>query len=472
MSPYQVVARRSSTALIIFLAGIALPSTLVAQNRHELSVKQCVEYANKNSVAVKNALIDIQIQQQTNKEITAAALPSLTGSVEANYYPKVPVQSFPNFIAAATYGVLEQEGVKNGSGQPIISPKDFGFVQAQFGTSWTASAGVSLSQLLFDGQVFIGLQARKTSMDFSSKTVEVTQEQIKTNVYKIYYQLVVGKKQIETFDANIVRFEKTLSDAKAIYQQGLVEKLDVNKLEVTLANLRTDKLKVENNLKVGTLGLKYLMGMPAADELILSDTLSEEKLKENLLDDSYKYEDRVEYQQGELAKKLNEYNVRRYELSKLPTVAAFGTFSKNAMRNSFNFFGKGDWFTTALVGVKVSVPIFEGFAKDARIAKAKLQLKQIENGIENTKLQIDNDVQAARISMGNALLTMEAQKKNMELAESVYNQAKLKYDQGLGSNLEITTAQTELKTAQVNYYSALYDAVIARVDYARAIGKL
>ncbi|MGN6417544.1 MAG: TolC family protein [Pseudobacter sp.] len=471
MNPYQV-ARRSSTALIVFLAGIAVPSALMAQNRHEMSVLQVVEYANKNSVQVKNALIDIQIQQQTNKEITAQALPNVSGSIETTYYPKVPVQSFPNFIAMATYGVLEQEGVRNGNGQQIVSPKDFGFVSAQFGTSWTASGGVSLSQLLFDGQVFIGLQARKASLDWASKAVEVTQEQIKTNVYKIYYQVVIGRKQIETIDANITRFEKTLSDTRAFFQQGLVEQLDVNKLEVTLTNLRTDKLKVENDLKVGLMGLKFLMGMPAKDELVLTDTLSESQLKDNLLDNEYKYEDRKEFQQLELTKTLREFNVKRYQLSKLPTVAAFGTFSKNAMRNEFDFFGKGDWFTTALVGVKITVPIFEGFAKDARISKARLELKQVENLSENMKLSIDNDVETARIKIGSALLSMESQRRNMELAESIYNQTKLKYDQGLGSNLEITNAQTELRTAQVNYYQALYDAVIARIDYLRAVGKL
>lgn len=471
MNPYQV-ARRSSTTLIMFLAGFALPSALMAQNRHEMSVKQCVEYANKNSVAVKNALLDIQIQEQANKETTALALPNVSGSVETNYYPKVPVQSFPNFIAMATYGVLEQEGVKNGSGQPIVSPKDFGYVAAQFGTSWTASAGVSLSQILFDGQVFIGLQARATSIDWITKNAEVTKEMIKTNVYKVYWQLVIGNKQLETFDANIQRLDKTLSDTRAINQQGLVEKLDVDKLEVSVTNLRTEKMKVENSLKIGLMALKFLIGMPSKDELVLTDTLSEESLKENILDNSYKYEDRKEFQYLQLGKKLNEFNIKRYQLSKIPTIAAFGTFSKNAQRNEFDFFQKGDWFTTAFVGVKISVPIFEGFAKNARIAKARLELQKTQNLEENLKLNIDNEVDTARIKIGNALLTMESQKKNMELAESIFNQTKLKYDQGLGSNLEITNAQTELKNAQVNYYAALFDAVIARIDYLRATGKL
>ncbi|HEY0676630.1 MAG TPA: TolC family protein, partial [Chitinophagaceae bacterium] len=193
---------------------IMLCSLVNAQEKHAFTVKQAVEYATKNSAQVKNALIDIQLQQQTNREITAAALPSISGSIDVNYFPKVPVQSFPNFIAAATYGVLEEEGVKDGSGSPIVSPSDFGFIQAQFGTKFTSSAGLSLSQLLFDGQVFIGLQARKASMEFARRSAEVTQEQIKANVYKIYYQVVVGRQQISSLDANITRAEKLLSDTR------------------------------------------------------------------------------------------------------------------------------------------------------------------------------------------------------------------------------------------------------------------
>jgi outer membrane protein TolC len=441
--------------------------------QHSFSAKQSVDYAMKNSAQVKNALLSIQIQQMSNKEITSAALPQISGSIDLNYYPKVPVQSFPNFISQATYGVLEEEGVKNGSGNPIISPKDFGFIQAQFGTKYTGSAGVSLSQLLFDGQVFIGLQARDASIKYATKGAEVTQEMIKANVYKVYYQLVVAKKQMGTIDANIERYEKLLHDTKALYDNGFAEKLDVDKADVTLSNMRTEKVKLDNQIQTGLLGLKLLMGMPVRDQLILADTLADAEIKNGILDTAYNYTDRKEYEFTELEKKLGEYNIRRYELSKLPTVALLGSFSKNAQRNTFNFFDFSQtWFTTALVGLKVSVPIFEGFAKNARVSKAKLQLQQTENTLQNLKLTIDNEVQTAHVNMSSAIITMDLQRKNMELAESVYNQTKKKYEQGLGSNLEITNAQAELRTAQVNYYSALYDAIIAKVDYLKAVGKL
>jgi outer membrane protein TolC len=215
------------------------------------------------------------------------------------------------------------------------------------------------------------------------------------------------------------------------------------------------------------------MSMPQRDKLILTDTLSEMELKMNLLDESYNYADRKEFQMLALLSDLQGYNIRRYKLSKLPTVSCFVNYTRNAQRTTFDFFKKtGDWFTTSLIGLKVSVPIFNGGATNARIEKARLDLQKTRNNIDQMKLSVDNDVEQARLNMRSALLTMDSQKKNIELAEQVYRTTKLKYEQGLGSNQEIYNAQSELKVAQNNYYSALYDAISAKIDYLKAAGKL
>lgn len=441
------------------------------QQTDSFSVQQAVEYALKNSAQVKNELLDIQIQRQSNKEITALAFPQLSGSVNANYNPDVAVQTFPNFIAAGTYGVLMEQGVKDGNGNPIQAPADFGFIHAQFGSKYTASGSIDASQLLFDGQVFVGLQARKASIQFATATAKVTNEQIKTNVYKIYYQLVVGKKQIESLDANIGRFEKLLNDTREIYKNGFAEKLDVDKVEVQLNNLRTEKLKAENQIEAGYAGLKFLISLPQKDQLILTDTLSEQELKSNILDSSYDYNDRNEFQQLTFLEKLNGFNIKRHKLSKLPTVTLSANYSKNAQRQKFDFF-RGEYFTSSFVGLRINVPIFDGGAKNARIGKARLDLQKTRNNLEQLKLSVDNDVEQSRINIKSALITMDSQKKNIELAEKVYNTTKLKYEQGLGSNQEIYTAQTELKVAQNNYYSSLYDAINAKIDYLKAVGRL
>jgi outer membrane protein len=458
-------------ALVVVLTGILQP--VLAQQKHELTVKQAVEYAKKNSVQVKNILLDVRLQEETNRQVTSNAYPQLSGRVGTTYNPNIAVQSFRNFVAEGTYGVIEKEDIRRGNGSPIPMPEDVGLIQAPFGTKWIANAGFDLSQILFDGQVFVGLQARATSMEWARKNVEVTEELIKANVHKVYYQLVVGKTQIELLDANIERLEKLQHDTRELFKNGFAEKLDVDKIEVQIANLQTEKKKAQGQILNGYYGLKLLMGMPMKDELILKDTLSDSQIKDGILEaSSYNYADRKEYQYAELGKKLNEYNIKRYNLSQIPTVSLSGSWAKNAQRNQFDFFGKGDWFTMSNISLNVSVPIFKGFFTKSKIDEAKLNLQKTENQIANLKLSIDNEVEIARVDFKTAIEAMDYQKQNMKLAEDVYNQTKKKYEAGLGSNTEITAAQTDLKSAQTNYINALYDAIVARINYLKAIGKL
>ncbi|HVF97875.1 MAG TPA: TolC family protein [Flavisolibacter sp.] len=456
----------TTTAVLLLMAVLAQ-----AQQRYEFSAKQAADFSRQNNLQVKNALLDVQIQQQTNKEITASAYPQINASGGINYSPNVGVQTFPNFIAAGTYGVLSDEGVVNGSGQPIKTPADFGFIQAQFGTKFVNTVGASLQQLLFDGQVFIGLQARQASIDFRNKAVEVTEENIRANVYKVYYQLAAGKSQIAILNANIANVQKLLSDTRKSFENGFAERLDISKLEVQVSNLQTERQKALNNINNGYLGLKFLIGMPIRDSLVLTDSITYEDIRSGVLDATqYNYSDRKEYQYAELGLRLGEYNIRRYRLSKLPTVSLSSNF--NYLRQANNFGFGGQWFPSSLIGLNVNVPIFDGFARNARIKRAQLEQEQNLNNVENLKLTIDRDVQQAINNYTNALATLDAQKRNRELAEQVYNTTRLKFQEGIGSNTEINVAQTELQTAQNNYILALYDASNARIDFLKATGKL
>jgi len=342
-----------------------------------------------------------------------------------------------------------------------------------FGIKYNATAGISLDQLLFDGQVFVGLRARKTAIDFSQKNVEVTEEMIKTNIYKIYYQLVVGKTQIGLLDANIDRLEKLLHDTREIYKNGFAEKLEIDKVSVQLANLQTEKVKAQNQINNGYAGLKLLMGMPVRDSLALTDTISYDQVLEGLSPlTEFKYSDRKEYQYAELGIILNEFNIKRYKLSRMPTLNLNAYYNENAQRPKFNFFNGGEWFPVSAVTLRVNVPIFKGFSTKAKIEKASLELQKSINQRETLKLSIDNDIEVAKNNFRTAIATLDFQKKNMELATAVYDQTKKKFESGVGSNQEINTAQTDLKTAQTNYISALYDAIIAKIDFLKATGKL
>jgi outer membrane protein len=456
-----------SLCLLIGLASTAQKNTI------SFSVDQAVDYAMKNSAEIRNALIDIEIQRQSNREITALTMPQISGNIGATRYFDVPTQTLPDFISPAVYGVLVNNGVKDGNGNTISFPANgFGFVPARFGTNWNANGGIEASQILFDGQVFVGLQARGAAMKLSRQAAEVTKEQIKANVMKMYYQLVVGQRQKTSIDANIGRFEKLLSDATEIYKNGLIEKLDVDKIDVQLNNLKTEKLKVENQLLMGMAAMKFMIQLPQQDSLILTDTISNSAIQLSATSDSFSFNQRKEYQQLMTAMELSRYNVKRYQLSRIPTLAAFGTISRNAQRNVFNFFQSGEWFPTSLVGVKLNVPLFDGNARRAKIQKAKYEMNKLKNNVARFEQAIEFEISSAELKWNNAIQTLSAQDKNLKLAEKVFNQTRLKYEQGIGSTTEIYNAQTDFKVSENNYYGALYDAIIAKVDLLKALGKL
>lgn len=460
---------------IVFVLGMA-PATLLAQQEdssqvHRFSAEEAVQYALDHSVQVKNALLAIRSQKQTNKEITARALPQVSASGSINYNPEVAVQTFPNFIAASTYAVLVENNVQKGNGDPITMPEDFGTINAAFGSKFSLNAGVDFTQILFDGQVFVGLMARDAAIQNAKLSAEITKEDIEANVRKIYYQLIVGMQQLGTFDANITNYAQLLHDTRIIYENGFAEKLDVNKVQVQLANLKTQRLKAANQIHAGLEGLKFLMNIPMDDSLVLTETLTVKDLKSNILSEDYEFENITEYQQLQTLIDLAQYNVKRYQLSKLPTLTLSGNFSKSAQRQKFNFF-EGPYFTSSFLALRLNVPIFSGFAKNAQIENARISLQQTKNNMQQLKSSIVKEVKQSRINMKTALYNMDTQSENVQLAEQVYEATKLKYEQGVGSNQEISTAQADLVTAQNNYYSSLYDAIIAKIDFLKATGKL
>jgi outer membrane protein TolC len=215
------------------------------------------------------------------------------------------------------------------------------------------------------------------------------------------------------------------------------------------------------------------MGMPVKEELVLTDQLAESFVLEGALQtEQYKYDDRTEYQYAQVGRLLNEYNIRRFKLSQVPTFSLSAVYAKNAQRSTWNFLGRGDWFTISNINLNLNIPIFNGFAVKAKIQQSRIELRKTENQIDALKNSIDREVASAKNNFSSALERLNAQRKNQALADQVYRQTKKKYEIGTASQIEINVAQTDLKAAQTNYITALYDAVISKIDYLQATGKL
>lgn len=460
---------KSNISKAIFSLLLLLPAALLqAQQRYELTVQEAVDMAYKNVIEIKNAQVDYRIQEAQNKQIFGQALPQVSGSVSANRYLQLPNILFPNGTNAAVYDVLIKEGLLP-QGTKVPVPE---LIPISFQQPWNLSLGATVTQLLFQPDVFVGLQARQTALDYSKAVIEQTKEKIKDSAYKRYYAILIVQKQLHFINESVIRLEKLYHDDSIMYKNGFAERLDMDKVQVQLNNLKSTQKVVENSIQLAYAALKFAIGVSQKDTVVLKGDLTEAAIKEGVLDESFLYEDRPEIRTLNITKELQELDLKRNKLSYLPTVALAGNYSVNAQGQKFFTDNSTTWLKSSYIGLNVNVPLFDGFQRKYKVQQSQLNIEKLDNTISNVKQAIDFEQVVTKESLKNALITLDIQERNMTLAERVYNATKLKFEQGLGSSFEVLQADADFQTAQSNYFNALYNAIVAKISYQASLGKL
>ena len=472
----KLYMRKAGNKRWLLVMIIALcTSTIQAQQRYIITAKDAVDIAFKNVNDIKNAKLDYRIAEARNKEITGLALPQVSGTLQGNHYLTLPLIQFPDATELSIYDVLKREGVKDGSGNTITADGEFNVRNFSFISPWNLQMGASVQQLLFEPQVFVGLEARKALLQSGDLQIKVAEDKVREAVYQSYYAALIGEKQLIFVQESLKRLEKLSHDMDIMYQNGFAEKLDIDKATVSLNNTKAVENQLKNGIAIGYAVLKMTLGLTQSDTLVLKDTLTPAQIKEGILEESFSYEDRNEIKLLNKAKQLQGYDIRRHQLSYFPTVAAFYQFQKTGQRNSASTNANNKpwfWYNTNQVGISVNIPIFDGFQKKYKIQQARLNLEKVENTLDQAQKGIDLEKTVAKNTLVNAILTMDVQEDNMKLAEKVYNAEKKKYEVGTGSSFSILRSDTDLQQAQSNYFKALYDAIVAKVSYLKALGKL
>lgn len=439
----------SKNALLLLLLLV----TTNALNAQTYSLQQAQEFAVKNSINSANAKLDVDMARAKKNEVTGIGLPQINGSFDVKDYIEIPTSLVP----------AEFFGGPKGS-----------FAAVQFGTKYNASAGISASQLIFSSDYLVGLQASKTYMELAQKAESRTKIETITAVTKAYYGALVAKERFKLLEANITRLDKMLKDMNALNQSGYIEKIDVDRVEVNYNNLLVEKEKTERLINLSEALLKFQMGIDVNQNIVLSDSLGTfvNNLSE-VTNARANPSSRIEYSLLESQNKLNELDLKRYRMSYLPNLVAYGSATTQAQRQQFNIFDtKLRWFPIGVIGATLNVPIFDGLQKNYRIEQAKINLLKSKNTLDQVQKSIHLEVNSSVTSYTNALATLKYQKKNIDLAERVYQTTKIKYDQGVGSNLEVINAQASYRESLVNYYAAIYDALVSKTDLDKALGNI
>lgn len=440
------------TCLLLLVSLLITGNGVLAQS---FSIREAIEYAVKNHINIKNGQLDIQNADAKVNEIKAIGLPQVNGNI--GYSNSLIIQKA--FIPAKTFDPNAAEG---------------DIIAAEFGVANSGQAGISVSQLLFDGSYTLGLRAADVYKELSRKSLTQSKQQIAENVTKAYYGILVNEERMRLLDLNIGRLDSLFKETKALNAQGFVEKIDVQRLEVQLNNLKTEAKNVQRLQDLSYYLLKFQMGMKTTDVVTLTDKLSNVNVNEVVpeTNSEFKYANRIEYSILQTQDRLAELDLKNQKAGYLPRVVLSGSYAYSAGRPKFFELITKPWFDAASISVGIQIPIFDGFSKKYKIIQSENNLRKVKQSFELLENSIDFQVKQTHLTLTNAFETLQEQKANMELAKEIVRVTKIKYKQGVGSNLEVINAETSYKEAQTNYFTTLYNALIAKVDVDKAVGKL
>jgi outer membrane protein TolC len=439
-------------ALFFGLSG----TPVAAQQVVSLSLSEAVDYAVENNPTTKNARLELLISKATIKETTARGLPQINGAYNLDYNPKIPVVFLPN---------------QPPFGDPS-NPSDV--IPARFGVSYSSGLGVTVNQMIFDGSFFVGLRAAKTLLELTNKDLKKAEIDVVENVKKAYFGVLVNQQRIRLAGANLSRIDTLLKETTALNEAGFVEKIDVSRVQVQRNNTFTQVQRSQTALEISKQILKLQMGIPIEYEVELVETLQDLSTKEALVQLlGEEGSDRIEIEQVVTQITLVGLDLKNNVSQYMPKINFIGNARRSGAGNELDrVFNKSNWFGSSLVGVSMSVPIFDGFSKAARIQKNRVQLTQLENQRSFLKESFNSELYAAKANLRNDLNILEVQEANLQLATEVYQIARIKYKEGIGSNLEVVNADASLIEAEINYLGALYDGLISKINLEKALGLL
>lgn len=435
--------------VLIFLCTIGLSASAQVKT---LTLKDALTYALENKADAKKAKLEVENSEYQIQEVRSRALPQISANGNLTYNP------------------ILQTSVIDGSsfGQPGTS------IQATFGQKWTSTAGVSLSQAIFDQAVFTGLRAAKSTREFYQINNQLTEEQVIERVANNYYSVYVQRERLALLDSNYVNTTKVRDIVKGQFDNGLAKKIDLDRIVVKMSNIDTDRQQVKNQITLQENALKFYMGMPI--ETVIEIPKEEFEVVPAALTELPNVENRTEYLLLKKQEELLVFKKKSVQAEYYPTLSLTAGYNYIGQGPEFPWFEKPAagvyWSDYSGIGLNLKVPIFTGFGTRARVRQADVNIRSLQEDIKDTKLSLDLDYRNAIADMENNLVTINNQKENMQLATEILSNTKNNYLQGLASLTDLLDAENAQLEAQNNYTRAILNYKIAEVALIKSKGEL
>ena len=405
------------------------------------TLENIIQYTLKHQPVVQKSLLDEQItRSQVNSRL-------------ADWYPQVDF----NYNFQHNFQLQTTEF----AGQVI-----------QLGNGNTSTAQFAYNQNILNSDLLLAATSARTVRALSSQTTSNNKIDAVATVSKAFYDVLLTQQQIKVTDEDITRLERSVKDATSQYRNGIADKTDYQRATIALNNAKAQKKGNEELLKGKVQYLKSVMGYPTGASLdVVYDSLKMEQEVTFDVAQAVNYNSRIEYQLLQTQKKLQIANLNYSRFAFLPTLAGFAAYNLNYLNNNINELYQTN-YPQSYIGVTMVFPLVHGGKRWMNIRQAKWQVKKSDLDIVNLQNNISAQYAMVQAAYNSSMAEYLALKENLELAKEVYKIIQLQYRSGVKTYLEVITAETDLRSAQINYFNSLYQVLSGKIDLQRALGQI
>ena len=420
-----------------------LYSNLAAQSKGDsiVTLNQCIDYALRNQPAVKQSSIDQEINEKNIRIGLAAWLPQVTSNDQYQYY-------FKGAPAAA-----------------VVAP-------AGSSISQYSALNLQATQVIYNNDVLQAAKAAKYSRQYYKENTVSSQINVVSDVSKAFFDVLLSQKQLDILNEDIKRLQRSLKDAYSRYTAGAADKTDYKQATISLNNSIAARKQTAEAINSKLAYLKQIMGISRDHNLMLAYDSSRYE-KEANIDTNQKLDvnNRIEYRLLLSQKSLLNVNVDYYRYGFLPSLSAIGSLNKYYLSNQFsNLYSKS--YPTDFIGLNLTIPIFTGTQRLQNLSKARLQVNRNDLDLENSANTINTEYVQSLASYKSNYTSWQLIKQNVDLAKDVYKVVSLQYREGIKTYLDVIISQSDLRTAELNYYNALFQLLSSKIDLEKSLGTL
>lgn len=435
---------------IILLVFLFSALTISAQ---EFTLFEAQSHALENAEKIKRAELDLESAEKQVIETRAIGLPQIESKIDFQNFLNIPVQ----VIEASAFNPAAPEGELS---------------SFRFGTDYSANAGITLNQLIFDGSYIIGLQVSKFYTEFVSTTIKRSQQEVLFDVTRAYEMALISERNKNFIDTLVEITEDLKNKQTQLFEAGLIPQEEIDQTNYSLLTAKTNQTAADLSYRNALTLLKMTMAYPIDEEIKQTDEL-DDLLQEQLTDLSGDIENNLQLELLQKQKVLSEYDLKNIKMKNLPRLAGFFNHQYNAYRNEFSFFDTNEeWFEQTVVGVNLTIPIFASGDRWAKTQKAKIAIKQDEYNIQ----ELERSLQAQEIQVKNNLTSarrnLELQDENIKLARKIYDNSLIKAEIGKENSIVVTQKYNQLISAQTQYVNAMMDVFNAKLELDQLYNKI